>query len=69
MYKSCAEWPRNVYTNENENSVHVSTAKHSCIEEAYNYCCVLIIAGFGGMGTIFPVKTWIEEDGETDEKV
>ncbi len=59
MYKSCAEWPKETYTNKYGNSI--STDKHGSEEEAQSICRGLEREGFGGQGKVFPLKTWVEK--------
>lgn len=59
MYKSCAEWPKDAYTN--EFGTHVSTDEHQTKEQAEGVCRMLKKFGFAGVGKHFPLKTWVEK--------
>ncbi len=64
MFKSCAKWPKEVYTNKYGNSI--STDKHFSEDEAHAVCRGLMTDGFGGDGKYFPLKTWVEEISSDD---
>ena len=61
-YRSCAEWPDDVFTG--ADGTHVSTDEHETRVEADAVCVMLRRRGFGGgmaLPVSFPIKTWVEE--------
>ena len=65
MFRSCAEWPKEVYTN--EYGTHVSTDEHSSEESAEAICRMLKRDGFGGKAKHFPIRTWVEKVEEDNK--
>ena len=59
MWKSYAEWPEGVYTN--EYGKNISSDTHKTEEEANGVCRMLHRIGFAGTGKHFPLKTWVEK--------
>ena len=58
-YRSCAEWPADVYTS--SDGSHVSTDTHDTEEGAHAVCQMLLRHGFGGNGPK-PIRTWVEPE-------
>lgn len=58
-YRSCAEWPPDVYTG--FDGSHVSTDEHETHVEAHAVTVLIRRHGFGGNGTKKPIRTWVEE--------
>ena len=57
-YQSNAQWPDCVAMGTSDNS---STDDHYTRKEAEAVCRRLKSDGFGGGGSIFPIKTWVSE--------
>lgn len=57
MFKSCAEWPPEVFTD--ADGGHISTDLHHTEEEAASVARMLMRHGFGGNGRK-PLRTWSE---------
>lgn len=58
MFKSCAEWPPEVFTD--ADGGHVTTDLHHKEEEAASVARMLMRHGFGGQGGRKPIRTWVE---------
>lgn len=57
QWTSNAEWPDEVKLGIKPN---VSTDTHGTYDEAESACSYLERKGLGGMGKVFPIKTWTE---------
>lgn len=58
-YISNAQWPKTVkYLFSHDN---ITTDEHETREQAQAVCDMLTRDGMGGLGRVFPIKTWVEE--------
>lgn len=57
-YRSCAKWPKEVYSGADGSCI--STDTHDFESEALSVCRLLEKDGFGGDRRFFPEKTWVE---------
>jgi len=58
-WASHAKWPLEVY--KGADGKGISTDTHRTKEAAQIVCGALKAKGFGGMGELFPISTWVTE--------
>lgn len=64
-WKSFAEWREEAGHYLSEAGPRISTDTHETEDQARAVCEILQRDGFGGLGKIFPKRTWVEEVAES----